>query len=188
MTKRSYYCGGSMLAVALSFGALPAYAQAGRAAPATAAAAADTTTTLSDLIVTAERREERLQTVPVAVTAFSAEQRSIIGIESVQDLTNFTPAFSYNANTDRPYMRGVGRNTDNLAVASAVATYYDGVYDGANATILLQHSDLFIDTIEIDRGPQNTLHGANADGGSINYVSKRPTKDFYAEARAGVGN
>ena len=188
MTKRSYFCGGSVLAVVLGLGAAPAHAQAGRAAPAPAAATADTTTTLSDLIVTAERREERLQTVPVAVTAFSAEQRTLVGIESVQDLTNFTPGFSYNANTDRPYMRGVGRNTDNLAVASAVATYYNGVYDGANATILLQHSDLFIDTIEIDRGPQNTLHGANADGGSINYVSKKPTKDFYAEARAGAGN
>ena len=54
--------------------------------------------------------------------------------------------------------------------------------------ILLQHSDLFIDTIEVDRGPQNSLHGANADGGTINYISKRPTKDFYAEGRVGVAN
>ncbi len=188
MTKRSYYCGGSVLAVVLSLGAVQAHAQAARAPATNAAAAADTATTLSDLIVTAERREERLQTVPVAVTAFSALERTVIGIESVQDLTNFTPGFSYNANTDRPYMRGIGRNTDNLAVASAVATYYNGVYDGANATILLQHSDLFIDTIEVDRGPQNTLHGANADGGSINYVSKKPTKDFFAEGRAGAAN
>ncbi|MFI4965333.1 MAG: TonB-dependent receptor domain-containing protein, partial [Caulobacterales bacterium] len=184
MLKRSYFCGGSILAVAISLGAIQAHAQA---APAKAAAG-ESVTTLSDLIVTAERREERLQTVPVAVSAFSAEQRTLVGIESVQDLTNFTPGFSYNANTDRPYMRGVGRNTDNLAVASAVAVYYNGVYDGANATILLQHSDLFIDTIEVDRGPQNTLHGANADGGSINYVSKKPTKEFYAEGRAGVAN
>jgi iron complex outermembrane receptor protein len=188
MRKRSYFCGGSALAVVLSFGAVQAHAQAAQP-PAPAKPAADANvTTLSDVIVTAQRREERLQTVPVAVSAFSAEQRTVQGIESVQDLTNFTPGFSYNANTDRPYMRGVGRNTDNLAVASAVAVYYNGVYDGANATILLQHSDLFIDTIEVDRGPQNTLHGANADGGSINYVSKKPTKDFYAEARAGAGN
>lgn len=185
MSKRSYFCGGSILAVALSLGAIQAHAQAAKAT--TAGAAADVTT-LSDLVVTAEKREERLETVPVAVTAFSAEQRTIQGIESVQDLTNFTPGFSYNANTDRPYMRGIGRNTDNLAVASAVATYYNGVYDGANATILLQHSDLFINTIEVDRGPQNTLHGANADGGSINYVSQKPTKDFFAEGRAGIGN
>ena len=186
MTKRSYLYGGTAMAVALSLGALQAgTANAAAAAPPTGAEA---TGTISELIVTAEKREEKLQDVPVAITAFSAEQRTLVGIESVQDLTNFTPGFSYNANTDRPYMRGIGRNTDNLAVASAVATYYNGVYDGANATILLQHSDLFIDTIEVDRGPQNTLHGANADGGSINYVSKKPTKDFYAEGRVGAAN
>ncbi|HEY3951103.1 TonB-dependent receptor [Phenylobacterium sp.] len=184
--KHSHFCGGSALVLAASLFSVQAYAQS---APAKAAAAdAATTTTLSDLVVVAQKREEKLESVPVAVTAFSAEQRTLVGIESVQDLTNFTPGFSYNANTDRPYMRGIGRNTDNLAVASAVATYYNGVYDGANATILLQHSDLFISTVEIDRGPQNTLHGANADGGSINYTSQKPTKDYYAEGRVGVAN
>jgi iron complex outermembrane receptor protein len=185
MKKHAYFCAGSALAVAVGLSAVQAHAQA--AAP-PANAAAGGVTTLSDLVVVAEKREQRLETVPVAISAFSAEQRTLVGIQSVQDLTNFTPGFHFNANTDRPYMRGIGRNTDNLAVASAVAVYYNGVYDGANATILLQHSDLFIDTIEVDRGPQNTLHGANADGGSINYISKKPTKEFYAEGRAGVAN
>ncbi|THD80703.1 MAG: TonB-dependent receptor [Phenylobacterium sp.] len=184
MRKHSYFCAGSALAVAVSLVAVQAQAQS---APPSNAAASNATT-LSDLVVTAERREERLETVPVAVSAFSAEQRTLIGIQGFQDLTNFTPGFHYQAAADRPYMRGIGRNTDNLAVASAVAVYYNGVYDGANATILLQKSDLFIDTIEVDRGPQNTLHGANADGGSINYISKKPTKDFFAEGRAGVAN
>ncbi|HEV2531353.1 TonB-dependent receptor [Phenylobacterium sp.] len=182
MKKHAYLAGASGLAVAASLFAVQAHAAD---APAGNAAAA---TTLEDLVVTAERRAERLETVPVAVTAFSADQRSLIGIESIQDLTNFTPGLHYNSIANRPYLRGVGRNTDNLAVASAVAVYYNGVYDGANATTILQHSDLFIDTIEVDRGPQNTLHGANSDGGTINYVSKRPTKDYYAEGRAGVAN
>jgi len=171
--------------------AVQANAQQTGAGPATGTAQNPKTaaaTTLGELIVTAQKREERLQTVPVAISAYSAEQRSLVGIETVQDLTNFTPGFHYNSITNRPYMRGVGRNTDNLSVASAVATYYNGVYHGANANTLLQHSDLFIDTVEVDRGPQNTLHGANADGGSINYISKRPTKSFYAEGRAGVQN
>jgi iron complex outermembrane receptor protein len=170
--------------VAVSLFAIQAQAQT---APAGQAAASNATT-LSDLVVTAERREERLQTVPVAVSAFSAEQRTLVGIQGFQDLTNFTPGFHYQAASDRPYMRGIGRNTDNLAVASAVAVYYNGIYKGANGTILMQHSDLFVDTIEVDRGPQNTLHGANADGGSINYVSKKPTREYYAEGRAGVAN
>jgi iron complex outermembrane receptor protein len=178
--KHHYLSGASAIAVAVSLCAAPhAYA---------AAAAAAASNTLEELVVTAEKRNERLQDVPVAITAFTAEQRSLIGIESIQDLTNFTPGLHYNSIANRPYLRGVGRNTDNLAVASAVATYYNGVYDGANATTILQHSDLFIDTIEVDRGPQNTLHGANADGGTINYVSKKPTKEFYAEGRAGIGN
>jgi iron complex outermembrane receptor protein len=169
------------LAVAASLFAAQANAQA-------KPAAAETPTTVSDLVVVAEKREQRLETVPVAISAYSAEERSLLGIQQIQDLTNFTPGLHYNSIANRPYLRGVGRNTDNLAVASAVAVYYNGVYDGANATTILQHSDLFIDTVEVDRGPQNTLHGANSDGGTINYISKRPTKDFFAEVRAGAAN
>ncbi len=183
--KHHYLGGASAMAVAFSLFSGHSYAAAAAAA---ATPAAETGASVAELIVTAEKREQRLQDVPVAITAFSAEQRSLIGIESIQDLTNFTPGLHYNSIANRPYLRGVGRNTDNLAVASAVAIYYNGVYDGANATTILQHSDLFIDTIEVDRGPQNTLHGANADGGTINYISKKPTKEFYAEGRAGIGN
>jgi iron complex outermembrane receptor protein len=186
MTKRAYLYGGTALAVTLSLCAFQAQAAEAAAAPGGTNAAAEST--ISELIVTAERREQRLQDVPVAITAFSAEQRSLIGIENIQDLTNYTPGLQYSSIDNRPYLRGVGRNTDNLAVASAVAIYYNGIYDGANANSILQHSDLFIDTIEVDRGPQNTLHGANSDGGTINYVSKKPTKEFYAEGRAGYGN
>lgn len=180
--KNHYLSGASAMAVVVSLCAAPGHAVAA------AAVAASASNTIEELVVTAEKREQKLQDVPVAITAFSAEQRTLIGITTTQDLTNFTPGLHFQAAADRPYLRGVGRNTDNLAVASAVATYYDGVYYGANASILLQHSDLFIDTIEVDRGPQNSLHGANADGGTINYITKRPTKDFFAEARAGVAN
>src|SRR5471032_869425 len=186
MTKRGYLYGGTALAVTLSLCAFQSKAAAAAAPGGGATAAAEST--ISELIVTAEKREQRLQDVPVAITAFSAEQRSLIGIENIQDLTDFTPGLSYSSIDNRPYLRGVGRNTDNLAVASAVAVYYNGIYDGANANTILQHSDLFIDTIEVDRGPQNTLHGANSDGGTINYISKKPTKELYAEGRAGVAN
>ncbi|THD59717.1 TonB-dependent receptor [Phenylobacterium sp.] len=189
MSDRRYLYGGTAMAVALSLAAFQAQAaDAAAAPPASGTASADAGSTISELIVTAEKREQRLQDVPVAITAFSAEQRSLLGIQSVQDLTNFTPGLHYSSIDNRPYLRGVGRNTDNLAVASAVATYYNGIYDGANANTILQHSDLFIDTIEVDRGPQNTLHGANSDGGTIDYISKKPTKDFYAEGRVGVEN
>lgn len=186
MTKHRFFCASSTLAVIFSLHAVQAQAQTAAAAAPPAAASAPTT--VSDLVVTAERREERLESVPAAISAYGAEQRAIVGITSVQDLSDYTPGLSISTLTNRPYLRGVGRNTDNLATESAVAVYYNNVYDGANASTLLQHSDLFIDTIEIDRGPQNLLHGSNADGGAINYVSKRPTNSFYAEGRAGVEN
>ena len=69
-----------------------------------------------------------------------------------------------------------------------MATYYNGVYYGANAAIILQKDDLFISNIEVDLGPQNTLHGSNSDGSTILYTSQRPTSTYYAEGRAMVGN
>ncbi|MBS0360724.1 MAG: TonB-dependent receptor [Proteobacteria bacterium] len=187
MIDRRYLYGGTAMAVALSLASFQAHAAAAAAAAAPPSSA-ESGSTLSELIVTAEKRSERLQDVPVAVTAFGADQRALVGIQSIQDLTDYAPGLSYSSIDNRPYLRGVGRNTDNLAVASAVAIYYNGIYDGANANTILQHSDLFIDTIEVDRGPQNTLHGANSDGGTINYVSKKPNKEFVAEGRAGYAN
>ncbi|HVM99505.1 MAG TPA: TonB-dependent receptor [Caulobacteraceae bacterium] len=181
MLKTAFFCGGSALAVAVSLSASPVFA-------ATADAEATTPGVVGEITVVAEKREENIESVPVAVSAFSAQQRNLVGIRSIQDISDFTPGLNYNSIANRPYLRGIGRNTDNLATASAVAIYYDGIYDGANANTILQKDDLFIDTVEVDRGPQNALHGSNADGGTINYISKKPTREFYAEARAGAAN
>ncbi|HEY5105740.1 MAG TPA: TonB-dependent receptor [Caulobacteraceae bacterium] len=180
--------GASAITVALAGGLCATQVNAADAAAPVTAADEGGAGSIGELVVTAERREQNIETVPVAVTAFSAQQRALIGIQTLQDLTDFTPGLSYTAIDDRPYIRGVGRNTDNLSTASAVATYYNGVYYGANGAIILQKDDLFIGNIEIDRGPQNTLHGSNSDGGTINYVSQLPTHTFYAEARGSVAN
>src|ERR1700752_642842 len=65
------------------------------------------TTEIEELVVTAEKRERSLQDVPVAVSAFTDERREIVGINSVQDLTNFTPGLSYATNNDRASLRGI---------------------------------------------------------------------------------
>src|SRR5215472_1529726 len=158
------------------------------AATAAAEATAEQGGVVSELVVVAQKREQKIETVPIAITAFSAKQRDIIGIRTVQELSDFTPGLSYYAIADRAYIRGIGRNTVNLATAAGVAVYYNGIYYGANGSISLQHDSLFTGNIEVDRGPQNTLHGSNSDGGTINYISKRPTDTFYAEGRGGVGN
>jgi iron complex outermembrane receptor protein len=158
------------------------------AAPPPAAAGPPSSATVAEVVVTAEKREQNLQTVPVAVTAFTAKERDLIGIESLQDLSDYTPGLQFNTLTNRPYIRGIGRDTDNLATESGVAIYQDGVYFGANASTLLQLDSLFFPQIEVLRGPQSTLYGRNADGGAINFTSRRPTDTYYAEGRAGYDN
>jgi iron complex outermembrane receptor protein len=153
---------------------------------ATSGSAADKEDVLEEIVVTAEKRSENLEEVPVAVSAFTSKERDIIGIETIQDLTDFTPGLGYSNALDRAFIRGVGRDTNNLATQPGVATYNDGVY---NSSVFAATGDpLFLDHIEVLRGPQGTLYGRNSIGGTINAISKRPTSDWYSEFRANIGN
>ena len=143
-------------------------------------------TTVGELVVTAQKREQNLQTVPVAISAYTAAKRQLIGIDSIQDMTNFTPGLEYNSSTDRISLRGVGRQTNVLSADASVANYSDGIYQtfavGAGA------STLFLDRVEVLRGPQGTLYGRNAIGGAINEISRHPTTSPYAEIRGTYAN
>jgi iron complex outermembrane receptor protein len=149
-------------------------------------AAVAQTTEIEELVVTAEKREQSLQDVPVAVSAFTDERRELVGINSVQDLTNFTPGLAYSTNNDRINMRGIGRFTNNRSSEGGVAMYSDGAY--TSSVTAFAQSTLFIERTEALRGPQGTLYGRNSIGGALNIISKRPTDDLYAEARVGYGN
>ena len=111
-------------------------AQTTTAAPArTAASSSDVGTTVGEIVVTAEKREANLQEVPEAVTAFTAQDRNIKGISTVQDITNFTPGFTYSSALDRPAMRGLARSTNQYTADSSVAVYYDDFF--SNSTFLV---------------------------------------------------
>ncbi len=181
MPKSALLCASSALVAATGLFASSAFA-----ATATASAADNPGAAVSEITVVAEKREQRIESVPVAITAFSAKQRDLLGLRTVQEISDFTPGLSYYAIADRAYIRGIGRNTVNLATAAGVAIYYNGIYYGANGSVSLQHDSMFIGNVEVDRGPQNTLHGSNADGGVINYIEKRPTNSFFAEGRVGI--
>ena len=140
---------------------------------------------LAEVVVTAERRQTNLQKVPVAVSVFTAKERDAIGINSVQDVTNFAPGFTYDQGNTHAYIRGVGRQSINLTSENRVAVYEDGLY--VYSPYQLDKSSLFLTQEQIERGPQN-VGGRNADGGSIDMISVRPTVDPYAEVRASVGN
>lgn len=174
--KHALLASSALLGVALS-----TTAQA-QSRPASAAAA----TTIEELVVTAERRSANLQDVPVAVTAFSAHERAIEGITTVQDMTNFTPGLTYSSQLDRPVMRGLARNNNIYLSDSAVAVYYDDFF--SNSTFLVGRDDMLIDQVEVLLGPQGTLYGRNAVGGLINTISKHPSEDFGGEVRAIIGN
>jgi iron complex outermembrane recepter protein len=157
-----------------------------QAQAAAAPAAADQAATVGEVIVTAEKRSVNVQKVPVAVSAFTAKQRNLIGINTVQDITNFTPGLTYSSQLDRAAMRGLARLSNTLSADSSVAIYNDELY--STSTYLVGLDDLFINQVEVERGPQGTLYGRNAIGGLINTVSKRPTDDWSGEFRASYQN
>ncbi|WP_293370344.1 TonB-dependent receptor [Phenylobacterium sp.] len=152
----------------------------------TAAAAAGASNTIEELVVTAEKRAQSLQDVPVAISAFTSASRDLIGINTIQDMTNFTPGLNYSSSNDRNSIRGLARLTNSHPIANSVALYDDGVY--SSSTVPAGKTPIFTDRVEVLRGPQGTLYGRNSIGGAINVISRRPTEDPYAEIRATVGN
>jgi iron complex outermembrane receptor protein len=167
--------------------AMPAFAQTpAQPAPQTAPPA-DANARASDVIVvTANKREESVQDVAVAVTAVSSETKQEYGVISVTDLTNVTPGLSYTPGNERVTLRGIGRLTNSFGADPGVANYNDGIYTAF--AVFAGKNPIRIDRVEVLRGPQGTLYGRNAIGGAINTVSKRPTDDFHADFLAGVGN
>ena len=147
---------------------------------------AQTSNTIEELVVTAQKREQSLQDVPVAISAYTSERRDLVGINSVQDMTNFTPGLTYNNSGDRISLRGIGRVSNVQAADGAVAIYSDGVF--TSSTFEASKQPLFIDRVEVLRGPQGTLYGRNSIGGAINVLSKRPSDQFSGEVRATYGN
>ena len=169
----------ALLVAVTAFGpAVHAQARSG-----TTAAASNT---IEELVVTAEKRAQSLQDVPVAISAFTSANRDLVGINTIQDMTNFTPGLNYSSSVDRTSIRGVGRLTNAHPVAVPVAVYDDGIY--TTSTVTAGKTPIFTDRVEVLRGPQGTLYGRNSIGGAINVISRRPTEEFYAEVRATVAN
>jgi iron complex outermembrane receptor protein len=143
------------------------------------------TSVLEEVIVTAEKRSVNIQDVPVAVSAYTSETRTLLGVNTVEDLARFTPSVAYR-NDDRLAIRGVGRLTNAVGTDPAVALYSDGVFSTSMADT--STPPLFIERTEILRGPQGTLYGRNSVGGAINVISKRPSDEFEGEVRLQGGN
>jgi iron complex outermembrane receptor protein len=152
-----------------------------------AAADADQTG-LEDIVVTAQRRAENMQNVPVSVSAFTASTLQAAGITSTRDIALVTPGFQIGQQLGAVILniRGVGSQTGSPGDEASVSTYIDGFYvTDARGTIFDLNN---IERVEVLKGPQGTLFGRNAVGGLVQIVTKTPTDSSIFEAKAGYGN
>ena len=153
--------------------------------PASAAQAPGTT--LDTVIVTANRRSENLQNVPVSVTAVSGANLVNSGVTNLQDLSAVVPGLVVqNGGFATNHLRGVGSSTVGPGLENAISLYVDGVYYASAATNLVDFVD--VSQVEVLKGPQGTLFGRNATGGLIQITTKTPTHDPHMDADLSYGN
>jgi iron complex outermembrane receptor protein len=177
MTHQHRFTFASLLALSV---AMPAFGQEATEQP------ADTGANRNVIVITANKREETVQDIAVAVTAISADDKQELGIITVTDLTNVTPGLSYTPGNERVTLRGIGRLSNSFGADPGVANYNDGLY--TPFAVLAGKDPTLIQRVEVLRGPQGTLYGRNAIGGAINTISKRPTDDLSVDLKLGAGN
>ena len=133
---------------------------------------------LQDIVVTAQKRAENLQSVPLAITVNSAEDLAAKGINSTIELAAVTPSLTYTSGTGfaTPRIRGVGSSSTLGGNENSVATYIDGVYIASAPSSLLALNN--IAQVAVLKGPQGTLFGRNATGGLIQITTLDPSEDF----------
>jgi outer membrane receptor protein involved in Fe transport len=173
------------LAVALAFGAA---APSSRAADAAATDAS--TPELKEVIVTAQKREQNLQDVPIAVMAFSRQQLQDAGVTDLKNMTELTPGLTVTSTTSEnsttARIRGIGTVGDNVGLESSVGVVIDGVYRPRNGVGFGDLGD--IDSIQVLEGPQGELFGKNNDAGIILIETKLPSRTFGADGEITGGN
>lgn len=146
--------------------------------------------TLDKIIVTAQKREEALQDVPVVVTALSEAMLEDNGVRDIKDLQQLVPGLTVTSTQSESLttarIRGIGTVGDNAGLESSVGVVIDGVYRPRNGVGFGDLGEL--ERIEVLKGPQGTLFGKNTSAGVINVVTKRPSYQQSAEAEFTVGN
>lgn len=141
-----------------------------------------------EIIVTAQKREQSLQDVGAAVSALGADRIASAGVNNISDLQTIVPSVNFGSdfNQAKIFIRGVGANTSTTGSSTGVAFHVDGAYVARAEAQLTSLFDL--ERIEVLRGPQGTLYGRNAVGGSINVITARPTDVLSGYGRISYGN
>jgi len=177
------------LAITLVLGTGSVVAQDGAAE--STEAKEDETSRLEAITVTARRREETLQEVPVAVTAFTETALENLNIDDMSDIDAEVPNLTVYAargssSTVTAYIRGVGQSDPLWGVDPGVGVYLDDVYLARPQGALLDVIDL--DRIEVLRGPQGSLYGKNTIGGAIKFITKPLMPEFSSTTTIAIGN
>lgn len=144
---------------------------------------------LEDIVVTAQKRSERLQDVPIAVTALNAGTLQNAGVDSAIGLAQAVPGLSFNTQiggNGLPRIRGVGVAVGGPGLENPVAVYIDGVYYASAASNLFALYD--VAQVAVLKGPQGTLFGRNATGGLIQVTTRDPSHSFTADVSGTAGN
>jgi iron complex outermembrane receptor protein len=145
---------------------------------------------IQEIVVTAEKRSESLQSVPVSVTALTRAQLGQLKLDTPSDLVTQVPNLQVNGivGEGSPLfsLRGVSMFDYSLNQSSPVASYIDEVYKGNFTLFGVELYDL--ERVEVLRGPQGTLYGKNTTGGAINFITRKPGFDTEGDIKVGVGN
>ncbi len=180
---------GSCAAMALTLG-YPAIAQEGENAE--TAQAGDGTRRMGQITVTATRREENLQDVPIAVSAYDPVELQRQGIQDLRTLETVSSSFNLQSSQTESQgtslrIRGIGTTGNNIGLESAVGIFIDGVYQARPGIALGDLVDL--EQIEVLRGPQGTLFGRNTSAGALNITTRKPNlEEVDGFANASYGN
>ena len=148
-------------------------------------------TVIEELVVTARRREENVQDVPIPVTALSGQDLKDRAADEVRDLMRITPNMDFQQaasakNTAQVFLRGIGQVNWAPTQDPKIGIYLDGVYLGRSQGAVFDFLD--VDRVEVLRGPQGTLFGRNTTAGLIHVISNRPQEEFDYAVSTGVGN
>lgn len=143
---------------------------------------------LDEIVVTAQRRDQRLQDVPIAVSAVTAQALAAKGLTNTIELAQVVPGLSFTttAGNTQVRMRGIGTSSFGPGIENPVATYIDDVYIASTAGSMFSLAN--IERVEALKGPQGTLFGRNATGGLVQIITRDPDQEFSGLLRAGLGN
>lgn len=149
---------------------------------------------LEEITVTAQKRVENSQDVPIAISAFTAAGLESKGITNISEIGTFTPnvtidntsSFSGSTQVLSAYIRGIGQSDFAFNLDPGVGIYVDGVYYARSFGAVTDLLDL--ERVEVLKGPQGTLFGRNTIGGAINIITRRPSKEFQASAKTTIGS